>query len=198
MLRIVNRVLTALTGLALLALGLAVLCGGLDLPHRWGFSMPSGWPWTHGGDVLLSDHNRTKWRGEGWWWPVVIAALAVLLVLTLWWLLAQLRRHRLREVLVDSYDGGGALLRGRAMEDVIAAEAEALPGVDRARVTLTGRRTQPRARIGLVLAAHARPGPEAHRLRAEAIEHAAVSAGLDALPAEVKMRAARHRAERVN
>src|SRR5688572_15653150 len=106
MLRIVNRVLTALTGLVLLALGLAVLFGGLDLPHRWGFSMPSGWPWTHSGDVLLSDQNRTKWRDEGWWWPVVIAVLAVLVVLTLWWLLAQLRRHRLREVLVDSHDGG--------------------------------------------------------------------------------------------
>ncbi|GAA2631036.1 alkaline shock response membrane anchor protein AmaP [Streptomyces axinellae] len=198
MLRIVNRVVTALIGLVLLALGLAVLCGGLGLPRSWGFSMPSGWPWTHGADVLLSDHNRTKWQDQGWWWPVVIAVLAVLLVLTLWWLLAQLRRRRLREVLIDSGDGGGAQLRGRAMEDVIAAEAEALPGVDRARVTLTGRRTRPRARIGLLLAAHAQPGPEAHRLRAEAIEHAVVSAGLDALPAEVRMRSARHRAERVS
>ncbi|NGO69014.1 alkaline shock response membrane anchor protein AmaP [Streptomyces boncukensis] len=198
MLRTVNRVLTGLAGLALLLLGLAVLAGGLDLPHRWSVSLPSGWPWAGPDDVLLTREDRTRWRDEGWWWPVLIAALAVLVVLTLWWLLAQLRRHRLGEVLVESGDGAGALLRGRALEDVLAAEAEALPGVDRARVTLTGRRTEPRLRIGLLLAAHAEPGPELLRLRGEAIEHARTSSGLDRLPAEVRLRSARHRAERVN
>ncbi|MFG3255485.1 alkaline shock response membrane anchor protein AmaP [Streptomyces sp. NPDC048172] len=198
MLRIVNRALTGLTGLVLLLLGLAVLAGGLDLPDRWNVSLPSGWPWAGPDDVLLTDADRTKWRGEGWWWPVVIAALAVLVVLTLWWLLAQLRRRRLGEVLVESGDGEGALLRGRALEDVLAAEAESLPGVDRARVTLVGRRTEPGARIGLTLAAHAEPGPELVRLRAEAIEHARASAGLAELPAEVRLRGAKHRPERVS
>lgn len=198
MLRTVNRVLAALAGLVLLALGLAVLFAAADLPRRWGVSMPSDWPWTRPGDVLLTDANRTRWRDQGWWWPVVIAASAVLLLLTLWWLLAQLRRRKLGEALIDSKDGEGAVLRGRALEDVIAAEAEAQPGVDHARVTLTGCRDRPRARIGLVLAAHARPGPVVHELRREALQHAATSAGLDALPAEVRMRAARHRAERVS
>lgn len=198
MLRSVNRVFTGLVGLALLALGLAVLVGGLDLPRRWGLSLPSGWPWTSRHDVLLTRADRTQWRGESWWWPVVFVVLGVLVVLTLWWLLAQLRRRRISEVLVDSADGSGATLRARALESVLAAEAEALPGVRRARVTLTGRRSQPKARIGLVLAADARPGPEVRRLRGEAIEHARTSAGLDELPAEVRMRGARHRAERVN
>ncbi|GHJ20049.1 alkaline shock response membrane anchor protein AmaP [Streptomyces albus] len=198
MLRTVNRVLTALIGLVLLALGLAVLFAAAGLPRRWDLSMPSGWPWTRPGDVVLTDADRIRWTGEGWWWPVVIAALAVLALLSLWWLLAQLRRHRLGEVLVDSGDGEGARLRGGALEDVVEAEAEAQPGVDRARVTLTGRRRSPRARVGLVLAPHAQPGPVAHRLRGEALHHAATSAGLDALPAEVRMRAARHRAERVS
>ena len=198
MLRIVNRVLTGLAGLVLLLLGLVVLAGGLDLPSRWNVSLPSGWPWAAPGDVLLTDADRTKWRGEGWWWPVVIAALAVLVVLTLWWLLAQVRRKRLGEVLVESGDGEGALLRGRALEDVLAAEAESLPGVERARVMLLGRRrTSPGVRIGLTLAAHAEPGPELVRLRAEAVEHARASAGLEELPAEVRLRSARHRAERV-
>ncbi|MBQ0865053.1 alkaline shock response membrane anchor protein AmaP [Streptomyces smyrnaeus] len=198
MLRTVNRVLTVLVGLVLLALGLAVLFAGLDLPRRWNVTMPSGWPWTRPRDVVLSDADRTRWTDEGWWWPVALAVLAVLFLLCVWWLLAQLRRQRLDEVLIDSRDGEGATLRARAMEDVIAAEAESQPGVDRARVALTGRRRQPRARIGLVLTAHAEPGPAVHRLRREAIGHAMTSAGLESLPAEVRMRAARHRAERVS
>ncbi|MGI5351528.1 alkaline shock response membrane anchor protein AmaP [Streptomyces sp. CA-250714] len=198
MLRTVNRVLIALLGLVLLALGLAVLFAGLDLPRRWGVTMPSGWPWDRPRDVVLSDADRTRWTDEGWWWPVALAVLAVLFLLCLWWLLAQLRSQRLDEVLIDSRDGEGAVLRGRAMEDVIEAEAESQPGVDRARVVLTGRRRQPRARIGLVLTARAEPGPAVHRLRREAIAHAVTSAGLEALPAEVRMRAARHRAERVS
>lgn len=82
-------------------------------------------------------------RDEGWWWPTVIAILAVLVVLALWWLLAQLRRGRLAEVLVDSGDGEGALLRGRALEGVLAAEAGHLDGVARAQVSLSGRMERP-------------------------------------------------------
>ncbi|MEU7045137.1 alkaline shock response membrane anchor protein AmaP [Streptomyces varsoviensis] len=197
MLRTVNRVLLGLVGLVLVALGAAVLLGGLDLPRRWGFSLPSAWPWSAPHDVLLSDADRTKWRSAGWWWPVVIAVLAVLVLLCLWWLLAQLRRRRLRELLVDSGDGEGALLRGRALEDALAAEAEDLDGVDRAHVMLRGRRTSPRTRVGLVLQPHAQPAVALDRLRTEALEHARVSAGLDSLPAEVRLRALRHRARRV-
>ena len=94
-------------------------------------SVPSWWPFDGKDDVLLSKADRTRWRDEGWWWPTVIAVLAVLVVLALWWLLAQLRRGRLAEVLVDSGDGEGALLRGRALEGVLGDEAEALDGVVR-------------------------------------------------------------------
>jgi hypothetical protein len=183
MLRTVNRVLLGLAGAVLLVLGLAVLVGGLDLQRRWGFDLGSGWPWT-GPD-------------EGWWWPVVIAALAVLLLLLLWWFLAQLRRRRLGEVLVSSGDGEGALLRGRALADVLVAEAESLHGVNRARVRLLGRRTRPRVRVNLRLEPHAGPAATVDRLRAEALEHARASAGLDILPAEIRLRGRRHRAERV-
>ncbi|GAB2773690.1 alkaline shock response membrane anchor protein AmaP [Streptomyces daliensis] len=198
MLRAVNRVLLGLVGVLLLALGLALLLGGLDLASRWGLDLPSAWPWQDPDDVALSDGDRTKWRAEGWWWPVVLAVLAVLAVLLLWWLLAQLRRRRLGEVLVDSGDGAGALLRGRALEDVLAAEAESLKGVGRARVALTGRRSQPGARVGLLLEPHAEPGAAVRQLGAEALEHARASAGLERLPAEVRLRCARHRAERVS
>ncbi|MFE6779242.1 alkaline shock response membrane anchor protein AmaP [Streptomyces sp. NPDC057702] len=196
--RVVNRALLALAGLLLLALGAAVLVGGLDLPRRCGFSLPGNWPFDGPDDVLLTHEDRRRWRDEGWWWPAVIAGLAVLVLLALWWLLAQVRRRRLGEVLVDSGEGEGALLRGRALESVLAAEAEAMEGVDRAHVTLRGRRTAPEARVRLVLAAHAQPAEALAQLRAEALEHARASAGLTRLPAEVRLRAARHRAERVS
>ncbi|HWU12071.1 MAG TPA: alkaline shock response membrane anchor protein AmaP, partial [Streptomyces sp.] len=145
----VNRVLLGLAGLVLLALGGAVLASGL------GLSVPSWWPFGGTDDVLLSRADRTRWRDEGWWWPTVIAVLAVLVVLALWWLLAQLRRGRLAEVLVDSGDGEGALLRGRALEGALADEAGALDGVAGAKAALSGRRTAPRARVRLLLEPHA-------------------------------------------
>ncbi|MFH8476132.1 alkaline shock response membrane anchor protein AmaP [Streptomyces sp. NPDC018000] len=192
MLGTVNRVLLGLAGLVLICGGGAVLAAGL------GLSVPSWWPWYGKGDVLLSEAERDRWRGEGWWWPTVIAVLAVVVVLALWWLLAQLRRARLAEVLVDSGDGEGALLRGRALEGVLAHEAGTLDGVARAHVVLTGRRSSPRARIRLLMEPHAEPDAALGRLTDEALAHARDSAGLAELPAEVRLRAVRHRAERVS
>ncbi|WP_406360252.1 alkaline shock response membrane anchor protein AmaP [Streptomyces sp. NBC_00715] len=189
--RTVNRVLIGLAGLVLLALGGSVLAIGLGVK-------PPSW-WIHDGrhDVLLSTAERTKWRDQGWWWPVVIAALAVFVLLALWWLFADLRRRRLAEVLVDTGDGEGALLRGRALESVLAAEADGLGGVDTARVRLTGRRTLPEAHVRLLLEPHVDPGQALHQLTVEALAHARNSAGLAALPAEVRLRGVKHRAERV-
>ena len=132
MLRTVNRLLLGLVGLVLLVVGGAVLAVGLGLK-------PPSW-WIHDGrhDVLLSDAERTRWDGEGWWWPTVIAALALVVLLTLWWLTAVLRRRRLTEVRVDTGDGEGALLRGRALEAVLAGDAGRLDGVQRVQVGLKG------------------------------------------------------------
>ncbi|MFF3177009.1 alkaline shock response membrane anchor protein AmaP [Streptomyces sp. NPDC057900] len=191
-LRTVNRVLLGLAGLVLVCVGGGVLAAAT------GLSVPSWWPWSGKHDVLLSEADRTRWRSDGWWWPTVIAVLAVLVVLALWWLLAQLRRARLSEVLVDSGDGEGALLRGRALEGALAAEAGGLDGVARAQVVLTGKRSTPRARIRLLMEPHAAPDQALGRLTDEALAHARDSAGLDRLPAEVRLRAVKHRAERVS
>ncbi|MFE9648527.1 alkaline shock response membrane anchor protein AmaP [Streptomyces sp. NPDC006365] len=192
MLRIVNRVLVGLAGLLLIVGGGSVLAVGLGLE-------PPSW-WVHDGqrDVLLSDADRTRWRDEGWWWPTVIAVLAVTVLLALWWLTAILRRRRLAEVLVDTGDGEGALLRGRALEGVLAGEAGALDGVQRAQAALTGRRSTPQARVQLLLEPHADPGDALHVLTTQALAHARDSAGLAALPAEVRLRGVKHRAERVS
>ncbi|MFR0356549.1 alkaline shock response membrane anchor protein AmaP [Streptomyces sediminimaris] len=190
-LRTVNRVLIGVVGLVLLVLGGAVLAVGLGV-------RPPSW-WIHDGrhDVLLSDAERTHWRDAGWWWPTVIAALAVLVLTALWWLAAVLRRRRLTEVLVDTGDGEGALLRGRALEGVLAGEAGRLDGVAHAGARLTGSRTAPESRLRLELEPHVDPGTALYHLTTEALTHARDSAGLAALPAEVRMTAVKHRAERV-
>ncbi|WP_369356236.1 alkaline shock response membrane anchor protein AmaP [Streptomyces sp. cg2] len=193
----VNRALLGLVGVLLLGAGGLVLLGGLDLPARLHLDLPSGWPWARPDDVLLPAADRTRFTGRGWWWPAVIAGLAVLVLLLLWWLLAQLRRRRLGTVLVDTGDGAGATVRGRALEDVLAAGAAAVDGVDRAAAVLTGRRTAPQVRALLVLAPHADPGTVVLRLSETALTDARTSAGLECLPAEVRLRAVRHRPERV-
>lgn len=191
MLRAVNRTLTGLTGLLLVVLGGSVLAVGLGV-------RPPSW-WIHGGrhDVLLSDAERTHFRDTGWWWPAVLGGLTLLFLLALWWLTAVLRRHRLAEVLVDTGDGEGALLRGRTLEDVLAADAAQQEGVAHTHLLLTGRRTAPRARVWLRLEPDVDPGTVLHDLTAQALTHARESAGLAKLPAEVHLRAVRHKAERV-
>lgn len=191
-LRTVNRIVLGLLGLVLVLGGGSVLAVGLGVK-------PPSW-WIHDGrrDVLLSVADRNRWRDEGWWWPTVIAVLGVVVLLALWWLVAQFRRRRLTEVLVDTGDGEGALLRGRALEGVLVSGAEALDGVERAGVTLTGRRSTPQARVSLTLDPHAAPGEALHRLSEEALTQARDSAGLASLPAEVRLRAVKHRAERVS
>ncbi|MGP3636511.1 alkaline shock response membrane anchor protein AmaP [Streptomyces sp. 24-1644] len=190
--RTVNRVLLGLSGLVLTVGCGAVLAAGL------GANVPSWWPWDGKNDVLLSEADRDRWRDSGWWWPTVIAVLAVVVVLALWWLLSQLRRARLAEVLVDSGDGEGALLRGRALEGVLSDEAGALDGVSRAQAVLTGRRSAPQARVRLLMEPHAAPDQVLRGLSEEALAHARDSAGLDELPAEVRLTAVKHRAERVS
>ncbi|MFE9024269.1 alkaline shock response membrane anchor protein AmaP [Streptomyces sp. NPDC007808] len=191
-LRVVNRVLIGLVGLVLLVIGGSVLAVGL------GLDPPSWWIHDSKHDVLLSEAERTRWRSEGWWWPTVIAALAVLALLALWWLTANLRRHRLTEVLVDTGDGEGALLRGRALESVLASEATGARGVQRARAHLTGRRLAPEARVRLLLEPHVDPGTALDDLTTRALAHARGSAGLASLPTEVRLRGVKHRAERVS
>ncbi|GHG70919.1 alkaline shock response membrane anchor protein AmaP [Streptomyces griseocarneus] len=197
MLRTANRILLGLAGVVLVALGAAVLAGALDLPRRWGLALPSGWPLAGPDDVPLSAARRRGWSRQTWWWPTLIGGLGAVVVLSLAWLLAQARRHRLREVGVDSGDGETVVVRGRALQEALAAEAAALEGVEDAVITLTGRRTAPRARIGLTLAPNARPAGALRRLDAEVLRHARTSAGLLRLPAEVRLRTVRHRARRV-
>ncbi|KUN04102.1 hypothetical protein AQI95_22000 [Streptomyces yokosukanensis] len=186
-----HRVPLALAGLLLLGLGGAVLAVGLGAP-------PPSW-WIHTGphDVLLTRAERTRWRGTAWWWPAVLAGLTVLVLLALWWLTTLLRRRRPAEILLDTGDGACALLRGRALETALAHDAVRQEGVAHAEVYLRGRRTAPTARIRLQLDPYVDPSTALNEVTAQALAHARESTGLASLPAEVRLRAVKHRADRV-
>jgi hypothetical protein len=51
--------------------------------------------------------------------------------------------------------------------------------------------------VGVLLSAHASPGPVLGRFTDEALEQARESIALEQLPAEVRLQAAKHRPERV-
>lgn len=191
MLRTVNRVLLALAGLVLIALGGSVLAVGYGVrPPHW---------WVHQSehDVLLTAGERTRWREEGWWWPVLIAALAVLLLLALWWLAAGLRRRHLSALPLDIGDGDSAHLRGPALEGVLAAHTERLDGVERARVRLRGRTGAPVAHLHLTLAPDAAPLLVQHHVVTETLRTAKEATGQEDLRAEIRMNGVPHGAERV-
>ncbi len=182
MLRSVNRVLIGLTGLVLLGLGGSVLAGAL---------------WADPGTVLLSASARQRWRDQAWWWPVVLGGLAVLVLLALGWLVAQFRRPRPAEVLVDTRDGDGATLRGRALEAVMEEAAEAVEGVARARVRVTGAGDAPVAYVSVLLEPEASPDAVIAGLTHGVLARAREATGLPELPAEVQLRAASRRPRRV-
>ncbi|MFJ3923499.1 alkaline shock response membrane anchor protein AmaP [Streptomyces sp. NPDC090022] len=183
MLRRVNRIVLGLIGTALLAAGAVVLVGT--------------WPFAGRHEPLLSEARRRGFHAEGWRWWVLLAALALCVVLALWWLLSQLRRPHLRAVLVDTGDGAYATLRGRALEEAVAAECGALGGVAACRVRLQGRRGAPVLRIALSLEPYAVPADVVAALAGPVIERARASAGLPDLSAEARLTITGHRARRV-
>ncbi|MEV6953560.1 alkaline shock response membrane anchor protein AmaP [Streptomyces sp. NPDC051183] len=180
----VNRALLALCGLVLLAAGVSLLTASWPLGGRHA-------------PLLGAGTRRRYWHAEGWWAWAVLAGLALCVLLALWWLLSQLRRSRSAAVVVDTGDGAFAVLRGRALEEAVAAEAGALDGVARCRVALLGRRGAPHLRVALELEPHAVPADALAGLAGPVLDHARTSAGLAELPVEARLEVTAHRAQRV-
>ncbi|MDX2592908.1 alkaline shock response membrane anchor protein AmaP [Streptomyces sp. WI03-4A] len=195
----VNRVLLAVTGLVLLGGGLLIIAAGCDLYRRLELTPPAGWPLTGPRDVLLGSADRARWSSQGWWWwPAVIAALTLVVLLALWWLLAQLRRHRPSSVpLGTDRTLQGVELSHGALSDAIAEEAGSLPGVDQAKVRLTGRPARPRAALTLTLHPATAPDATLHALDEGPLRNARRSTGHDDLFAETRLRVTHHHPHRV-
>lgn len=181
----VNRILLAVAGAVLLAAGTVLLT--------------ASWP-LHGRHApLLTEADRHRyWPAGGWGWWAGLAALALCVLLALWWLLSQLRRARLQAVVVDTGDGAFALLRGRALEEAVAADARAVDGVARCRASLRGRRGAPALRVEMELKPHAVPADALAALAGPVLTRARASTGLPELPAEARLKVTSHRAQRVN
>ncbi|GJF30877.1 hypothetical protein KNE206_35770 [Kitasatospora sp. NE20-6] len=191
----VNRTILAVTGLALLVGGLAVLAGGLDLYHRLDVTMPHGWPLTKTYQPVLSDAERHNWSDRDWWWPVAIAVPALVVAGALWWLYTQLRRTGPGTVTVPVPDGDGTALRlrTRALADAVETEAVALPDVEKVSVTVVGTARRPSVRAALRLVPGGGVGDVVDALDAGPLENARTSLGLDALPAELRLKVSARR-----
>ncbi|MFZ3469436.1 alkaline shock response membrane anchor protein AmaP [Streptomyces sp. 4.24] len=175
----VNRVLLALLGAALLAAGVVLLTASRPLAGRH--------------EPLLTAQER---RVLPWW--LLLALLGVCVLLALWWLLSQLRRARLAAVLVDTGDGAFAVLRGRALEEAVAADVlAAVEGAADCRVALWRRRGAPALRLALELEPHAVPADALAALAGPVLDRARASAGLAALPTEARLHVTPRRARRV-
>ncbi|MFF4383377.1 alkaline shock response membrane anchor protein AmaP [Kitasatospora sp. NPDC001547] len=187
---VVNRVLLGVVGAVLLAAGVLVLAGGLDLYRRLGVHPPHWWPLTSPDQPVVSGRSRGRWVASAWWWPTVIGGLAVLVAGTAWWLVAQLRRTGLSSIAVPTPGVGGLRLRvgARALEEAMEDRTVELPEVERAGVRLVRASGHPRLRGAVrlwpggdpaALVEHFEDGP-----RADACE----SLRLAELPAELRIR----------
>ncbi|MFF8774612.1 alkaline shock response membrane anchor protein AmaP [Kitasatospora sp. NPDC015120] len=186
----VNRLLLGVVGLALLAAGVLVLAGGLDLYGRLGVDPPSWWPLTSPDQPVVSADSRTRWTGESWWWPVVIAGPAVVVAATAWWLLAQLRRSGPTSVVLPTPGAPGLRLRlrTRALEEAVESGAVELPEVERVGVRLVRGTRHLRLRAAVRMTPGGDPGALAEHFESGPRAGALSSLGLPDLPADLRIR----------
>ncbi|MFE4354830.1 alkaline shock response membrane anchor protein AmaP [Kitasatospora sp. NPDC056800] len=187
---VVNRVVLGAVGAVLLAAGVLVLAGGLDLYRRLGVHPPQWWPLTSPDQPVVSARSRGRWVASSWWWPTVIGGLTALVAGMAWWLVAQLRRSGLSSIAVPTPGVSGLRLRvgARALEEALENGTAVLPDVERAGVRLVRAPGHPRLRGAVRL----RPGGDPAAL----VEHfedgprtdACGSLRLAELPADLRIR----------
>ncbi|GAA1402507.1 alkaline shock response membrane anchor protein AmaP [Kitasatospora putterlickiae] len=193
----VNRLLLGVVGAALLAAGVLVLAGGLDLYGRLGVDPPSWWPLTSPDQPVVSEDSRTRWSGESWWWPAVIAGLVVVVAVTAWWLVAQLRRSGPTTVVLPTPDVPGLRLRlrTRALEEAVESEAVALPEVERVGARLVRGSRRPRLRVAARMTPGGDPAALAEHFETGPRTGVLASMGLPELPADLRIRVVAARPE---
>ncbi|MFE2105802.1 alkaline shock response membrane anchor protein AmaP [Kitasatospora sp. NPDC059463] len=193
----VNRLLLGVVGAALLAAGVLVLAGGLDLYGRLGVDPPSWWPLTSPDQPVVSADSRTRWVGESWWWPVAIGGPAVVVAGTAWWLLAQLRRSGPTSVLLPTPGAPGLRLRlrTRALEEAVEIGAVELPEVERVGVRLVRGTRHPRLRAAVRMTPGGDPAALAEHFESGPRAGALASLGLPDLPADLRIRVVAARPE---
>lgn len=204
---VLNRVLLFLSGLVLLAGGLAVAFrsrgwfrGLLHTPYK----------------PLITSSQAHRLTEHHWWWWVAFAVPVTLGLVCLWWLLAQFHRRPVRalhvyEVSDDPAAGPSGLgtgfgmvgddadtltVTGAALMDAIAEDMVHVSGVEHGSVRLVRRRRGPVLFASVRAEAGAEPRTVLEALHDEVIAHAVHAVGLERLPAVVELRTSRGLPER--
>lgn len=160
-------------GAGLTGAGAWVLTGHETVRER----LPHSWPAaaTVRTDAALADRAPlSRMHDHPWWTPVVIAALTVAFVLCVWWMLAQFRTGQPRTLRLPR---PRLALRTRALAAAMEERTERIPGVDSARVTLSGRAHRLRATFSVRLEPDATPAYVVRRIDAGPVADARTSTG---------------------
>ncbi|MFB7230551.1 hypothetical protein ACFCY9_22730 [Streptomyces fimicarius] len=187
---VVNRSLLGAVGLVLIVGGGWLAVGDGSAWGPVGDRVPRWWPAPAADGVLLDRELLARLRENGWWSPTVFAGLSVVLVLLVWWLARQAVSGGPRWAVLPRT---GPVLRRRAWERAMTTQVAGFDDVARARVRLVGRPL--RAAVTVVVEPEARPA-EVVRSVAGVITDARDSSGVQALPADIRIRVANRRERR--
>ncbi|QKW10500.1 alkaline shock response membrane anchor protein AmaP [Streptomyces sp. NA04227] len=187
---LVNRVLLALLGLALLTGGAwAAVTGFL------GDRVPSWWRGPGSEERLVDRDRYRELAGHDWWDAASMGALAVLAVLALWWLLAQPVRGRSRVLRLPRPWLG---VRTQALTSAAEQDIERLPSVRSGRVRIgSGRGGRLRVAVTVRLEASAQPALLLGELHAGPLANLRTATGAEQMDSVVRLRRGRQRAVRV-
>jgi hypothetical protein len=118
---------------------------------------------------------------------VALGLGVLMLVFGLVWFVRSLRAERRPDVVLEDDPAAGLTVTADALAGAVAADAEELDGVVRARVRAVGDRGRPALRINLWLVEGADLRAVWHRMDTEVLVRARESLGLDSLPAAVRV-----------
>jgi hypothetical protein len=176
----VNRTVTGLLGLVLLA------AGGLGLAVSFG-------AFGNGRQPLLPQAMRDYATNQPWFWWAVAAVCLLLALLGLRWLLAQLQTDRLSrlDLTTDERDGQTTVHTG-AVTDAVEAEVKSLRGVAGASAHLLDRRGQ-RLTLAVDLADYADIAEIRQTLEDRIVGHARQAIDDPDLPVDIELRPSKTR-----
>lgn len=118
---------------------------------------------------------------------VSIAVGVVLLVAGLIWTARSLRPERRPDLVLDGGPETGIVVESGAAAEAVAAQAQTLPGVGRAKARMVGKDSAPALRVTLWLADDADVRDVLARLEDTVLATARTSLGLAALPVAVRL-----------
>jgi hypothetical protein len=172
-----ERTLTTLLALVALAGGVVVLLVGTGVfgSARAGRSLVD----PIAVDVLRANRSLVL--------ALAIVAGLLLVLLGLWWALRSLRPESKPDLVLDGSRGTRLTVSSGAVSEAVRADAETVPGVQRARVRLVGHTDNPALRITLWL----RQGSDVrdiwNGLDTRVLAHARDALGVERLPAAVRI-----------